>query len=486
MKLFAPERLQRLELFFWALTLVTVPLTSFTFMPFIGNNTQVRPFSLFPALILLVLLGIRCIQKRCLLFWSNALVPLILFGMVAVFSSAAGLFMAPVSLFGNAYGARVLRAWITFAAGIVFLLTSIGMNRDEQGLRFTLKWLYIGFFIQAGWSLVQLFAFYLPNQQLRDAAFSLVNSIQATFVVSGLAPHQRISGLTLEPSWLAAQVVAAYLPWAFASLLTNYRWDRRGWLAPLILAINIFLLIFTFSRSGILITLVAVLLSVLLTGRKQIQQGWHWFLSPFRRVKPAMVQRTTGLVLRVFIILAILAGFAGGLSLLAQNSYFATLWNSQKTDVVSYLAGIYAGPRLAYAWAGWTVFEHHPWTGVGLGAVGLYLYQALPDWALFDNPEIAQLLNSLTYLNTKDLFIRLLAETGIVGFWLFISFYLVTLGKTLALLRSRRKELVFVGTASLMAWLAIIALGFTQDSLAMLTIWMPLGILIGMAGEDKP
>jgi len=53
-------------------------------------------------------------------------------------------------------------------------------------------------------------------------------------------------------------------------------------------------------------------------------------------------------------------------------------------------------------------------------------------------------------------------------------------GKTLALLRSRRKEMAFLGAASLLALLAIIAFGFSQDSLAMPNIWLPLGILAGM------
>jgi hypothetical protein len=35
--------------------------------------------------------------------------------------------------------------------------------------------------------------------------------------------------------------------------------------------------------------------------------------------------------------------------------------------------------------------------------------------------------------------------------------------------------------ASLLAWFSIVALGLSQDSLAMLNIWMPLGILIGIA-----
>jgi hypothetical protein len=57
---------------------------------------------------------------------------------------------------------------------------------------------------------------------------------------------------------------------------------------------------------------------------------------------------------------------------------------------------------------------------------------------------------------------------------------LLAFGQILKLLRSKRKEWTFLGTASLMAWLSIVVLGLTQDSLAMPIIWIPLGILIGM------
>jgi O-antigen ligase len=482
MRLFAPERLERITRFLWALVLVVFPVTSFPFIPFLGTNTQVRPLSIYPVALLLVLLGIRCFQERRLLFWNNALLPLLVFAMAALFSSAVGILFAPLNLYQVSYEGRVLRAWITLAVGLIFLITSIGMNRDEYDLKFTLKWLYAGFVIQAGWSLVQLFSFYVPNELLRNAVGNLVNSIQTTFVVAGLAPHQRVSGLTLEPSWLAAQVMTAYLPFAFAALLKRYRWDRHVWLATAILVTNILLLIFTFSRSGILIVAVAMVLTALFAGWQQIKQAWRWFLHPFRLTNSTPWRRTIETSLRIFIIIAILAGSIGGINLLGQNSYFAQIWKSNKTDLVSYLVDIYAGPRLAYAWAGWTIFEQHPWTGVGLGASGQYIRDALPDWAHFNVPEISVFLSpeNMTYPNTKNLYVRLLAETGILGFWLFVSFYLLVLAKILTLLRSLRKDVVFIGVAGLFSWLAIVALGLSQDSLAMPTIWLPLGILIGL------
>jgi O-antigen ligase len=484
MKLLAPERLERLIRFLWAVVLVTLPVTSFPFIPFLGALTQVRPLSIYPAAVLLVLLGIRCIQERQLRIWSNAFLPLLIFAMVALFSSAAGILFAPINLYQGTYLGRVLRAWITLAVGVVFLITSIGINRNEQDLKFTLKWLYVGFAIQAGWSVVQLFSFYVPNELVSNVVGKLVNSVQITFVVAGLAPHQRISGLALEPSWLAAQILTTYVPFAFASLLNRYRWNRHAWLAPAILFVSLLLLIFTYSRSGILIAAVAMLLTILFAGWQQIKQALHWFLHPFHLANPTLWRRTLETSLRVFIIITILVGVTGGINLLGQNSYFAQIWKSNKTDLVSYFVDIYAGPRLAYAWAGWTIFVQHPWTGVGLGASGLYIRDALPDWAHFNIPEISILLSpeNTTYPNAKNLYIRLLAETGILGFWVFVSFLLLVLGKILTLSRSVRKELIFIGMAGLLSWLAIFALGLSQDSLAMPTVWLPLGIFIGLTG----
>ncbi len=424
MRLLAPERLEHLIRFLWAVVLVTFPVTSFPYIPFLGANTQVRPLSIYPAAFLLVLLGIRCIQEQRFRFWSNALLPLLAFALVALISSTVGVWFSPINLYQGSYVGRVIRAWITLAVGVVFLVISIGMNRNEQDLNFTLKWLYVGFALQAGWSMVQLFGYYVPNQLVSNALGKLVNFVQTTFVVAGLAPHQRISGLALEPSWLAAQVLTAYLPFAFASLLTRYHWNRRVWLAPLILFVSVLLLIFSYSRSGILIAAVAMLLTALFTGWRQIKQAWHWFIHPAHLANPTHWQRTMETTLRAFIIIAILVGAAGGINLLGQNSYFAQIWKSNKTDLVSYFVDIYAGPRLAYAWAGWTIFAQHPWTGVGLGASGLYIRDALPDWAHFNVPEISILLSpeNTIYPNTKNLYIRLLAETGILGFWVFVSF----------------------------------------------------------------
>jgi len=480
----ATGRLQRIERILWALTLVTLPVTSFRYMPFMGADSQVRPLALIPAGLLFGVLVLRSLRQRRLLVWSNSLLPLLAFAFVALVSSAVGFFMAPVALYQYTYGSRVLRAWITLCVGVLFFIVAMSMNHSEDELKFSLKWLYVGLVGHVAWSLVQLLHFYVLDVLFNNQFWgNLVDQIQRSFMVTGLTNNRRISGLALEPSWLAAQVLTVYLPWAFASVIAGYRWSKYRWLAPLCLVVCGGLILFTYSRSGILIAAGAGLLALLFVGRDWLKQAWAWLLRPFTGKADGTAPRPLEAAARVALVVILLAGLAGGAVVLSHNQYFARIWHSNKTDLVSYFVDIYAGPRLADAWAGWTIFEQHPWTGVGLGATGLYYFKALPDWAHFNMPEIAQLLSpgNQTYPNAKDLFIRLVAETGIAGLWTFMAFYLLMLGKALLLLNSPRKVLLFAGAASLMGWLAMIALGFTQDSLAMANIWLPLGMLAGMA-----
>ena len=479
MELVTRERLQQIERFLWAAMLVALPVTSFRYLPFMGVDTQVRPLSLVPAVLLLVALVLRCIRERRLILWSRYFQPLLVFILVVVVSSAAGFFLAPVNLYISTYLGRALRAWLSLGIGMVFLITSMCMNRDEQDLRFTIKWVYVGLIAEVAWSLVQFFQIYIIH-------FRLLDVIQKTVMMAGLPPNGRISGLALEPSWLAAQVITIYLPWAFASMLKNYNWGSRRWPVVAILIACAFLLIFTYSRGGILIALASIILTFFIAGWDRIRQAWRWFAFPLR-MNSLSPNKMLDVSLRITVIVIVLAGLAGGIHILSRNQYFARIWQSRQSTLVNYFVDIYAGPRLAYSWAGWTIFEQHPWTGVGLGAAGFYLIKALPDWSHFNISEVAQLLSpdNQIFPNVKNLYIRLLSETGILGFWSFISLFLLLLGKIMGLLRSKRRELAFLAAASLLAWLSIVMLGFTQDSLAMPTIWLPLGVLMGMTDSSS-
>jgi len=147
---------------------------------------------------------------------------------------------------------------------------------------------------------------------------------------------------------------------------------------------------------------------------------------------------------------------------------------------------------LAYVVAGLSSFQAHPFTGVGLGASGFSMNAHMPDWALSGVPEIARLLSpsSNLYPNPKNFYVRLLAETGLPGFILYVSFLFTLLAYALKGLRQAEPFWRFISTAGFFSVMAVAAQGISQDSFAMPEMWINLGMLAGIVSfalksEDK-
>ena len=123
---------------------------------------------------------------------------------------------------------------------------------------------------------------------------------------------------------------------------------------------------------------------------------------------------------------------------------------------------------------------------MGLGASGFWIYGNLPDWTLTTVPEVAKQLNpqSRLFPNPKNLYVRLLAETGLVGFVFFAIFLFSSLADSLTLLK-RENFFRFLGIAGLFAWLAIALYNVTQDSFATPNIWIIPGILAGILVKEN-
>jgi O-antigen ligase len=177
---------------------------------------------------------------------------------------------------------------------------------------------------------------------------------------------------------------------------------------------------------------------------------------------------------------------AGAILFLGRKDYFSRLWNINADSLNAYIIDINAGARSAYSFGAMAAFEQHPWSGVGLGASGFYIYENLPDWALTTLPEIARQLDpgNRLYPNPKNLYVRLLAETGLIGLFLFLAFQFHVLGDILGLLHRKDLWVRFAVVAGVFAWLAITFYNFTQDSLATPNIWLVPGILVGLSARS--
>ncbi len=468
-----------IERFLWGAALFTLPVTSFRYFPFLGDSTYVRPLSLYPIALLLLLLFLQLTNGKTSIPRASTLTPLLGFVLLALTATCIGVLLDPLPLRGQEYFGRVIRAWATLVIGLSFFIAAIWMNRNEDDLRFSIKWLLAGFVMDVLWSGVQGLAFYTPL--LKKVT---VTHWQRLFSMRELVRTNRVSGMAYEPAWLAGQIATVYLPWLFASLLTRLRVTRFKWLELALLGFAALLLLATFSRGGLLTAVGASALTFLFIGRTELRATWNWFISGFqRRSKGGVIP----LLLRVGVIILIVGALISAGLFLSQKGYITRLFNSQAENLEDFIIENSAGARAAYTFAALGAYEESPITGVGLGASGFYIYSHLPDWALTTVPEIARQLSpeNRLYPNPKNIYVRLLAETGLIGFFVFIAFLFSVLGDALRALQSKTTLARYLGIAGIFSWFAIALYNATQDSFATPNIWINFGILVGMTAFTR-
>jgi hypothetical protein len=466
---FSVDSLAKITRFLWGAALFTLPVTSFRYFPFLGDSTYVRPLSLYPIALLLLILFIQITRGKTSVPRAGTLTPLLAFVLLALAATGLGILLDPLPLRGQEYFGRAIRAWATLVIGVSFFISAVWMNRDEDDLRFSIRWLLAGFVMDVLWGGVQALAFYTPLLQKE-----MVTHWQRAFSMRELVRTNRVSGMAYEPAWLAGQIATVYLPWLVASLLTRLRVSRFKWLELTLLGFAVLLLLATFSRGGLLTALGASALTFLFVGRAELRAAWTWFVSGF--------QRGSNWLLRVGVILLLVGALTGAGLFLSQKGYITRLFSTRAESVEDFIIENSAGARVAYNIGALGAYKESPLTGVGLGASGFYIYQHLPDWALTTVPEIARQLNpeNRLYPNPKNMYIRLLAETGLIGLFVFIAFLFSVLGDALRGLQSKTIVARYLGIAGIFSWFAIALHNITQDSFATPNLWINFGILVGM------
>ena len=468
----AAKDLDRLTRFFWGAALFTLPVTSFRYFPFLGDTTYVRPLAFYPIAFLIPLLLIQILRGRSSLPGASALTPLTVWVLFILTATSFGALLDPLPLRGQEYAGRAIRAWATLIIGLSFFISAVWMNRNEDDLRFTVRWLMAGLVMDVLWSGVQLLAFYTPLLEKVT-----VTHWQRAFSMRELVRTNRVSGMAYEPAWLAGQLVTVYLPWLFASLLTRVRMTRFKWLEITLFGPTVLLLLATFSRGGLLIAVVASALTIFIAGRAELRFLSSWFISG--------LQRGGNWILRVGIIVLVMGALLGAGLFLGQKGYITRLFDTQADSLEDFIIKNSAGARAAYTFGALGAFEQSPMIGVGLGASGLYIYDNLPDWAMTTVPEIARQLSpeNRLYPTPKNMYARLLAETGLFGFVLYFAFLFSVLGDSLMGLQGRKLFMRYLGIAGLFSLIAIALYNNTQDSFATPNIWLIPGVVTGMMSQ---
>jgi O-antigen ligase len=167
-----------------------------------------------------------------------------------------------------------------------------------------------------------------------------------------------------------------------------------------------------------------------------------------------------------------------------KNPFFARIWEYWKKPDASlqgYLSHLGFDARLVYAEAAFNTYKAYPITGVGLGNYAFYFEEMLPDRPIGETPEILLMttpeMGRDRLITSKNFYLRIMAETGILGGITFLTFVLVNLGYALYLRLSPEKEWQYWGTASLCGLIAFALSALTFDSFVIPDMWVIFGLI---------
>jgi len=438
------KRLSQLVVFLYVFSL---PYDSFPY-PFDIGGSLIKPLALPIALFLLpaVLMGLdaRRVNKSVfliILFCAYTLLMLVIFTFAYDFRIKQT--TVPVhSLKG------LLSIFSLFAGILIVYQFGRGAHQNYVTLiRYGYYAVFLPLIAGVFQILVILFGpqFFMPPVRILSFVFlapqySLVDKVN------------RVMLLTLEPSVAAMQLILFIIP-----VLLLYRSIHPTKKLPkFLLALSVIELVFTFSALALL--WIAVCLIVLLC------LALKDLLLRFRISK-------LGLSIFTLAVLLLLS------SVFFLKDYFG--YQKRKLDFLL-RAGLLRGTdtRLANAITGLNVFvNENPITGVGLSMLGFFYAQNAPDFVR-SYPEGIRYsdLEDPMFPTAKNIFVRLLAETGLIGFSIFLAFLI-------RLFRKLKKTSVYPAgrlqqTIYKLFLLSFCVCSLNTDSLLHFYIWFIFGLLI--------
>jgi hypothetical protein len=488
------KNLEKLGEILWAIALICLPLTSFPLFSSL-TGAVVAPFSILPIFILLVIWSIPLILRRGEL--PRESIPLALFIFAAIISCAAAYFFFIPGFKGKTVFGQEIRSLFTLAVGLVFFLVTATWIRSGQKLKNSWKYITIGGILSLVWVGFQAY-FTLHHAEQYPAWMNQIQSWLAVISPAYTPRYGRVNGLTYEASWFAHQMVMLYLPlWLAASYyrtsVFNVRIFRLS-IENILLVLGVAAFFLSSPRVGLLsLFLIVVFLFIklnLLIHSKVVKffSSRHLVTnSASLKSHPAIISSLAGVAL-ISLYIFILAGI---FFFATQHDYRLNLLVSQPPSLDEIVGVITLDQntllnlshrflfleRMVYWLNGWNVFNQYPWLGVGLGNSGFFFPQLAPamGWATF---EIRNVLYYLTQLpNVKSFWFRLLAETGLVGFSVFITWLYVLYRSSRVSQRSQNPTMKTLAFAGQLALLAFIGEGFSIDSFAMPYLWIIAGII---------
>ncbi|OGO60760.1 MAG: hypothetical protein A2029_16155 [Chloroflexi bacterium RBG_19FT_COMBO_47_9] len=482
----------------WAIALICLPITTFPLFSSL-TGALVAPLSILPFFLLLLLWVIPLIFRKGNL--PKETIPLGFFVLFAILSCAVAYFLYIPGFKGKSIPGQEIRAFFTLMVGLTFYLVTTTWVRSIEKLKNTWKYLTIGGILSLVWTGIQAF-FILKHADLYPP---WLDQVQSWFVVLSpafSARHGRVNGLTYEASWFAHQMVLIYLPlWLAATYHKTSAFKFRflnGSIENILLIFGFGAFFLSSPRIGLIsffLVVVYFFYRLNLRFHRRLVDGFSK-QDFFRRNKSSSTKTKSlnyfsgAIIILIYILLA-----AGIFFVAIQRDWRLSILVSEPPSLQE-ITGILTLDqdtlldlshrfifleRMVYWFNGWNSFSQYPWLGVGLGNSGFFFPQFAPamGWASY---EIRNVLFYLPMLpNIKSFWFRLLAETGLAGFSIFLSWFYVLFQSSRFSHHHQDATMKTFALAGQLALLAFIGEGFSIDSFAMPYFWVIAGLIAGIA-----
>jgi len=406
--------------------------------------------------------------------------PLLLFFFVGVLSTLLITFRNIPTFQGVSWYKGILEVVASFAMGVGFYLVTIYMVKNEELLRSTLFWISIAGIVLMAYSWFQMGIWYLLG---RYPAW--LYTVQSFFSSNGMLFPRRATGLAFEPSWLAHELNMVYIPiWLGLSIkkvsifkrkiLNKYQTEF------VLLVLSILTLFISFSRIG-WITLFCLLTYIIFRQLDKLIKKISSKSSQINQQGPRIFLYRFALWAGLFLLLMaalLIAGFVLT-KLDPRMSDFFDLKTLRDDGFMRWASQLVFLERIMYWIAGYGVFQKFPFLGAGFGMPGYFFQSTVPVYGsqLLD---INDFMLKVSFLpNTKNLWVRILSETGIVGFALFSSWLVYHWRNSVELERYDRSDLLkAMGLIGKLILIAMIVEGFSLDTFGLPYYWVGLGLIV--------
>lgn len=468
---------QRTLSLLWQMLLVVLPVSSFPLLSRIFGGTSVAPLAFLPMAVILIFWWTPSFIKngRRLPYQVKPLIIFLLFGLISTL--LANFHFVPtfrdIPWLRNS--AEVL---VTFAMGLGFYLVTIFMVNNPAKLRTALMWISIGGIALIAVSWIQ-YGTWLAFERYPDWMYR----VQSVITANGRLYPARASGLAYEPSWLAHELNMVYIPIWFGLSLSGQSVFKKKLFNKIQFEKVFFLLavatlFISFSRIGWITMIILAAYAIFRMTNSWINGIYQKRNTQVSPVKQGLFRFGIWSAL-LFGLLAVL--LLAGFIMTKIEPRMAGLFDIQRFIDFGFLgwaSKLSFAERIIYWMAAYNVFLMYPMLGAGFGIPGYYFPLTAPNFGT-RLPEINKVVLSQNFIpNAKNLWVRLLSETGIIGFALFVSWVLIHWRNANELERRSTDGLLkAMGLVGKLIVLAMVIEGFSLDTFGLPYYWIGLGLI---------